>query len=89
MGRPKKLRNKGADEASNPYIVRKAGSKNQCVMCKKYGHITRTCIVRMRHDERQQRMKSFYRKHVIDADCNIDMVSCAFFFCLFFNCLVI
>jgi hypothetical protein len=28
-GRPKKLRNKGADETSNPYTVRKGGTKNQ------------------------------------------------------------
>jgi hypothetical protein len=29
-GRPKKLRNKGAEEIANPYTVRKEGKKNQC-----------------------------------------------------------
>jgi hypothetical protein len=43
-------------------------------MCKKYGHNTRTCTVRMRHDERQQRRRTFYREHAADTDCNLDRV---------------
>jgi hypothetical protein len=74
-GRPKKLRNRGADETLNPYTVRKGGTKNQCRMCKKYGHNTRTCTARMRHDERQERRRNFYRKHAADLDCNLDRVS--------------
>ncbi|XP_062163033.1 uncharacterized protein LOC133869950 isoform X1 [Alnus glutinosa] len=41
-------------------------------MCKKYGHNTRTCTARMRHDERQERRRNFYRKHAADLDCNLD-----------------
>lgn len=74
-GRPKKLRNRGADETLNPYTVRKGGTKNQCRMCKKYGHNTRTCTARMRHDERQERRRNFYRKHAANLDCNLDRVS--------------
>jgi hypothetical protein len=50
-GRPKKVRNRGADETSNLETVRKCGKKNQCGMCKKYGHNTRTCTLRMMHDQ--------------------------------------
>lgn len=44
-------------------------------MCKKYGHNTKTCIVRMRHDERQERTWNFYRKHAVDLDYNLNIVS--------------
>jgi hypothetical protein len=54
--------------------VRKGGKKNQCGMCKKYGHNTRTCTVRMRHDEIQQRRKTSYREHAANTDCNLDRV---------------
>jgi hypothetical protein len=74
IGRPKKVRNRGADETSNPYTVRKGGKKNQCGMCKKYGHNTRTCTVRMRHVERQQRRRTSYREHAADTNCNLDRV---------------
>jgi hypothetical protein len=78
IGRPKKVRNRGQEETSNPYIVRRGGNKNQCGKCKKYGHNTRTCTVRKRHDEIQERRRSFYREHVGDIDCNLNRVSCSF-----------
>jgi hypothetical protein len=72
------VRNRGQEETSNPYTVRRGGNKNQCGKFKTYGHNTRTCTVRKRHDEIQERRRSFYRKHVGDIDCNLDRVSCSF-----------
>jgi hypothetical protein len=72
ISRPKKVRNRSANETSNPYWIRKGGKKNQCGMCKKYGHNTKTCTVRMRHDERQQRRRTFYGEHATDTDCNLN-----------------
>jgi hypothetical protein len=63
--------------------VRKGGKKNQCGKWKKYDHNTRTCTVRKRHDEIQECRRSFYIEHAADTDCNLDMVSCAFFFAYF------
>jgi len=85
IGRPKKVRNRGADETSNPYSIRKGGKKNQCGMCKKYGHNTRTCTVRMRHDERQQRRRTLYKEHAADTDCNFDRVM--FLLCDYLACI--
>jgi hypothetical protein len=83
------MRNRGADETSNPYTVRNDGTKNQCRMCKKYGHNTRTCTVRTWHDERQERMRNFYRKHAADLDCNLDMVSVSYLLFMTANLYVI
>jgi hypothetical protein len=76
------VRNRGQEETSNPYIVRRGGNKNQSGKCKKYGHNTRTCTVRKRHDEIQERRRSFYREHVGYIDCNLDRASCSFGFIL-------
>jgi hypothetical protein len=78
IGRPKKVRNRGQEETSNPYTVRRGVNKNQCGKCKKYGHNTRTCTLRKRHDEIQERRRSFYKEHAGNTDCNLDRVSCSF-----------
>jgi hypothetical protein len=87
QGDLKQFRKRVVEETTNPYTMRKGGGKkNQCKKCKKYGHNTRTCTLKKRHDEIQERRRSFYREHAAATECNLDMVSCAFL--PIFNCLV-
>jgi hypothetical protein len=86
IGRPKKSRRRGVKETTNPYTVRNGGKKNQYRKCKKYGHNTRTCTLKKRHDEIQERRRSLYGEHASATECNLDMVSCAFL--PIFNCFV-
>lgn len=69
------------DEVSHCWCTYEKGGEgvknNQCGKCKKYGHTIRTCTLKKRHNEIQERMKSFYTEHVAANECNTDMISCA------------
>ncbi|XP_059463443.1 uncharacterized protein LOC132192169 [Corylus avellana] len=71
-GRPKKLRNIGVEEPRNPSAIRKGGNKNQCGHCRKFGHNKRSCEAKLRHDERRDRARQFYRENA-SIDWSLDM----------------
>jgi hypothetical protein len=72
-GRPKKIRQMGAEEPRNPNSVRRGGNKVQCGHCKKFGHNQRSCEARQRHEERRARVRQFYRENAT-TEWNLDMV---------------
>lgn len=43
LGRPKKARKKGPNEAPDPYVIRRTSGSLRCGNCQEYGHNSRIC----------------------------------------------